>query len=894
MLNGFNDQIGSLAGSGKVMNYVQAATLTVGADNTSTTFSGIIQNTLDGYAGTYPVSLTKVGSGTLTLSGANTYTGATTIDAGTLKLGAASRIADTSALTVSSGATFDLGGYSETVGSIAGAGTITSSATGTLTLTAGGDNTSTTFSGLIQNGTATSIALTKTGTGTLTLSGDNTYTGLTTISDGTLKLGAAGGSTNTPLGTTAAGTTVSSNGTLDLGGYTLGTAEALTLNGTGRSSIGALMNSGSAATYSGLITLGSASSIVGGTGTITISNVGTITGATYGLTLGGAQGGTLTSILGTTTGTLTKQDAGTWTLSGANTYTGDTTISAGTLAISNATALGTSAGVTSITTGAALNISGGITVAEPITINGTGVSSDGAIKFTSGNNTYSGAITLGSDSTLTSTSGNQTISGTVNGAYALTVSAAGNWTHSGIIGGTTQLTGLSITANSYAIYSNKDVSVNGPITFTAANIYLDNAAATVIRSYLLNADIKFLATNDITSSSKTSLLTITSNGGNILLSSNTDATSYGRIQIWNGLTINSNGGNITLAGGDLTGSGSAKGNLTTDGAGYYAYNEGVRVDNGLNLTSSNGNIIIRGETPVAALPDGYGGAGVGFYYGDATINSGTGTIYISGRSSTYGSNYSSGFVFHQGTLTISSASTSANAIQIYGTNTTATANGENFGIELNASGTGATYIYATGSGGGITINTSAPANYYDVVARSTTYIFAKDGPIQLLGNTTGGYLYFGTANNYIGSKASSGVNSNLSSSNITIQYDTLSWASGVSPYIATTGTFTWQPYSASFVQAAGYAVYTSWWNLNQNSQTVTGITIGKANSTHTVYINEALTANGPITVYGANIYARTNVTASGTGDINLIASTLFSNDSGVRRTISTSSGDITS
>jgi autotransporter-associated beta strand protein len=116
--------------------------------------------------------------------------------------------------------------------------------------------------------------------------------------------------------------------------------------------------------------------------------------------------------------TVTKSGAGSWTLSGANTYTGATTISAGTLEISNATALGTSAGTTTISANAALNISGGITVAEPITINGTGVSSGGAIKFTSGNNTYSGAITLGSDSTITSSSGTQIISATIDGAKA--------------------------------------------------------------------------------------------------------------------------------------------------------------------------------------------------------------------------------------------------------------------------------------------------------------------------------------------------------------------------------------------------------------------------------------------------------------------------------------------
>ena len=176
------------------------------------------------------------------------------------------------------------------------------------------------------------------GSGTVVLSGSNTYAGKTYVI-GNLKLGATGGATNTPLGTTAGITEIASGGSLDLAGYTLGTSESLTLNGTGTSSAGALQNSGVAATYSGLVTLGATSSIIGGTGTIGLTNSGTITGSGFGLTLGGAEGGSIASIIGTGTGTLTKQDAGTWTLSGANTYTGTTTINAGTLTLGVANAL---------------------------------------------------------------------------------------------------------------------------------------------------------------------------------------------------------------------------------------------------------------------------------------------------------------------------------------------------------------------------------------------------------------------------------------------------------------------------------------------------------------------------------------------------------------------------
>jgi autotransporter-associated beta strand protein len=65
--------IGSLAGKGSVL--LGANTLTIGSNNQSTDFSGVIQGT---------GGETKTGTGTLTLSGNNTYTGPTTVKAGVL------------------------------------------------------------------------------------------------------------------------------------------------------------------------------------------------------------------------------------------------------------------------------------------------------------------------------------------------------------------------------------------------------------------------------------------------------------------------------------------------------------------------------------------------------------------------------------------------------------------------------------------------------------------------------------------------------------------------------------------------------------------------------------------------------------------------------------------
>jgi len=72
--------IGSLEGSGNV--FLGANNLTVGSNNLSKTFSGVIQDG-GGFGGTGG-SLTKIGSGTLSLTNSNTFTGGTLINAGTL------------------------------------------------------------------------------------------------------------------------------------------------------------------------------------------------------------------------------------------------------------------------------------------------------------------------------------------------------------------------------------------------------------------------------------------------------------------------------------------------------------------------------------------------------------------------------------------------------------------------------------------------------------------------------------------------------------------------------------------------------------------------------------------------------------------------------------------
>jgi len=81
-LNGNSIIVNGLSGSGTVTsNVAGAVTRSIGANNQSSTFSGTIQS------GSGTVGVTKIDSGTLTLSGNNTYSGTTAIDAGILQIG---------------------------------------------------------------------------------------------------------------------------------------------------------------------------------------------------------------------------------------------------------------------------------------------------------------------------------------------------------------------------------------------------------------------------------------------------------------------------------------------------------------------------------------------------------------------------------------------------------------------------------------------------------------------------------------------------------------------------------------------------------------------------------------------------------------------------------------
>ncbi len=413
--------------SGVTVNYSEAM-----SGLTPTNAVGITNNGGVSFSNTSTVTLpavisgagavTMAGSAPVILSGNNSYTGTTTINSGaTLQLGAAGVIPNSSALVIDG--TLDLAGYSETVGSIAGASTgrITSSASGTPVLTAGGDNSSTIYAGVIDNGSATTVALTKVGTGTLSLTGTNTNTGVTSINGGVLSV-----EIDANLG--AATSLAFDGGTLEITGTaTFTSAKTITLNGAATINN---TNTTNASTFSGAITNG--------------ANL---------LTIDGAGNTTLSGNIGSGSGGLTKSGTGTLTLSGTNAYTGGTIINAGTVVLASTTALP----------------SGG-----NVTINS---SSGGSVLDLNGNNIDIGAGTLtiaGSGvASVMSSSGTPTLK-----AASYTVSSTGTTTISVVLADKTGTTsGLTMSGAGGTLNLNAANTYTGATTFSAGTIKLGIANA---------------------------------------------------------------------------------------------------------------------------------------------------------------------------------------------------------------------------------------------------------------------------------------------------------------------------------------------------------------------------------------------------------------------------------
>jgi len=645
----------TLSGGGSA-NVVAGATLTI---------SGAI-----GGSGGF----TTTNGGLLILTGSNTYD-TTAINAGTLQVGA--------------------GG---TLGSL-GSGAVTDN--GTLIF-----NRTDNYGGPVSNNISGTGALTL-NSGTLTLGGANTYTGATTISAGTLRLGGVGALGNGTSNTS--GVTVNaSGGALDLGGISPTAGVGLTLNGTGVSGGGALTNSSAtAATYSGLIALGSNSSIAASDGNIILSNTGTITGSGNNLILdGSATGSSVASGIGTGAGTLTKQGTGTWTLSGADTYTGATTINVGTLRLGAVGALGNgtnnTAGVT-VSGGAALDL-GGIspTASVGLTVNGTGVSGGGALTNSSATAaTYSGLITLGGSSsieasdgsiilsntgTITGSGDNLVLGGTASGnsiasiigtvAGTVTVNGTGTWALTGAntYTGITNIDGGILNASIFAAASTASSIGKGTLVFGGGTLQYNTntAAATTSRLFTIGDGNGNSATID--SSAATSVYTLSFTGTGALTLTNTTVHS---------LTLTgSNTGNNTFSPLIADQSAGNPTSLNKEGAGTWlvtgtnTYTGVTTIDGGI----LNAKLIANIDTASSIGAGSALGSPADVVFGGGTLQYTTATAESTNRLFTIGD-------ANGNSATIDSSTTKT--LSFTGTGSIALANTAAHSLTLTGSGTGA-------------------------------------------------------------------------------------------------------------------------------------------------------------------------------------------------------------
>ncbi|MES2693284.1 MAG: autotransporter-associated beta strand repeat-containing protein [Verrucomicrobiota bacterium] len=476
---------GAVAGTGTASH---AGTITLAGNTSIGTASGGTL-TLSGALGETggARSLTKVGGGTLVLTGARSYTGGTTISAGTLQLGNGGASGSVLGNIVNSAALiFDHSGSVDYSGAISGTG-----------------------------------AVTKAGSGALTLSGNNTYTGATTVSGGRLIFT---GDLTSPSFTLGSGATLELNSSgrdygsdvTFTGGGTLVKTGSGNIRWTGPSAAFALgagslidvqvgefgggsfgnenwtnnlssLHVASGATFSGVEANVRVDALTGEGAIRSGFNGSGYQSFTFGVNNGsGIFSGILADTEPAHPGSFTKAGTGTQTLSGNNTYTGITTISAGTLVMGHASALGSgsvsiSAGATldSATYGFALTRASGAG-----TITGSGVysydstgslslptnltgsasltkSGSGTLTLT-GSLSYSGGTTLAAD--RLNIVGFANISGTISAAARTTLQLGTSATSSGRTG-----------SNGVGAYSPGEAGSNGADFGSRSTLLLSGA-----------------------------------------------------------------------------------------------------------------------------------------------------------------------------------------------------------------------------------------------------------------------------------------------------------------------------------------------------------------------------------------------------------------------------------
>ncbi len=811
-LNFRNAQFGALSGAGTLYN---GAALTLGSA-ASSTFSGVID------AGT----ITKVGSGTLTLSGSNNYTGGTTITAGAIELtsnaglgGAAGTLTldggtvrygaafnDLRAFTLGSNCgTLDTNGFDVTYASaLAGNNTLTKSGTGTLGFTLAPDVSLNVLQGTVQstfaNGTksvavaagatanindavdhdtSTSFSgagtLLKTGTGGTSMFGISTLTGQIDVQGGALSMGP--------------GTIFSGNP-----GLSLAAGTAFHLN----------FHSGQFSTLSGAGTIYNADTL------------------TVGSSVNSAFSGVINA------GSLVKVGSGTLTLSGDNTHVSATTVSAGTLAFGNAGA---------ITGTASLSVGAGAVVAANYAIN----------------QAFLGQVASGSAGTIAlGASSSNALDFSAPGLANVTLGATGAFTYSGTLtpanstyrlggdGGGTLTLGTALSG------ANALLVATGSVVLDAANAHtggttLSGGTLTVTSNGSLSGAASALTVNGGTLALNNTLQTVgtlSGSGGTINLgtghtfTTDTSATStFGGTLSGPGAFAKAGSGTLTLSGNnDFTGGIALNGGALTPGsAGAFGSTGAISFGGGTLAYSAANTQDFSSRFSTAAnqaVSVDTGALDIGFNTalgstGGTLTKSGTGTLKLNGLNT-----YSGSTTLAAGALIVSSGAS------LSGSTANLTINAGTLSLNNAAQTVGA----LSGSGG--TISLASGHTLTSSTTANTTFagVLTGDGAFTKSGTGT---LQFTGVNTYTGGT--------------TINGGTLSVASGATLSAAT----------APLIVNAGSLV-----SFNSNGQTVG--TLSGAGGVIALASNHTLTTNtGSDSTFSGVITGLGDFVKAGTGTLTL-------------------------
>ncbi len=653
-------------------------------------------------------SLVKLGMGTLTLSGNNTYSGATTVDAGVLKVTATNALS--ADVTVHSGGTFDVNGLNLGTRSAIVAGTGAAGQVGALVNSAVGveayvnkltltdDATIGTGAGKLNvNGNIDGggHTLTIAGTGQTDIRQDNAFNNLAgiTVGSGLLRLESSQNWNGT--------ISILNGGTLDTWG-TRTEAAALDLKG------GTLASSGpsGAATWTGAVSITSNSVI----NTALRMNLNGALSGNGKLTKTGAQtlalGGDVSAFTGpiqldagtllfnganaqaysgdiSGNGAVEKSGAGTLTLTGANTYVGGTLVSAGVLA-------GDSTSLQGAVTNYAIvffDQSTNGTYAGAMSGSGSLVKSGVATLTLSGSNTYTGA-TIINGGTLAVTASGLPASGsgismsnsvfdytgataTIDRNFAVT-GGTGIIRNSG--GGTLTLSGALSKDGTGLEFAGGDFNITGTITGASANsdLLVDGATVTLNSTntyngatFIRNAGTLVANVLGALPAATRSAVTLDDSGaGGSTFAIGADqqiaslagaASSSVILSNSTTLSIGMTSGNTTFAGA-VSGAGS----LVKDGAstqtltGANTFSGGTLVSAGVLVGDSGGLQGTITNNATVIFDQSTNGTYAGVMSGAGSLAKlGTGTLTL-----TAGNTYSGGTTISNGTLQIGNGATS--------------------------------------------------------------------------------------------------------------------------------------------------------------------------------------------------------------------------------------------